>query len=210
MFRFKLISVLSIIILISALSACDDDPAGSDELSEEEVELMMEAYQNAGILAGAFFPNGGTGTMSKEDSDFTAHLADFSSDFETEYNCPEDGSVVYDGTLEGSEMQFSSQLVASVNDCSSTDREENLWVFNGSLDQNVTTQVDEESFEINGSQEGAIVFDGDVASGDCEIDVSFDYSIGEQSGISGFVDGTVCGQDVSQSFDSSSISKSVE
>ena len=193
----KAVNILSIISIVLFLffAACDDDPVSSEDLSSDDVELMMEAFQNAGIFGGPFMPFAGGMPQNKVAKNVTALSDEHSEDFEQDISCPEGGSATYSGSLNQSENQISSQLTLTLNNCQSSDGEDNSWTFNGELDYNMNFAGGEESFEMNGSQEGIIETSG-YAEASCEMDISYSIT-GSQTGVSGQVNGSVCGKDAS-------------
>ena len=193
----KAVNILSIISIVLFLffAACDDDPVSSEDLSSDEVELMMEAFQNAGILGGPFMSLAGGMPQNNVANNVTALSDGHAQDFEQTVNCPDGGTATYQGSVTQGENHLSTQLNISLNGCSSSDGEENGWVFDGDLDYNMDFEGDEESFEMNGSQEGLIETSG-YTEASCEMDITYSIS-GSQTGVSGQVNGSVCGKDAS-------------
>lgn len=198
--RFQSVSVI-LLILALFFAACDDedDPVGSEDISSEDVELMMEAFQNAGIMGGPFMSFAGGMPQNKTGNNVIALSDEHNENFEQDIACPEGGTATYRGSLNQGENQISSELSLSLNDCQSLDGEDNAWTFNGSLDYVMNFAGGEESFEMDGTNEGQFSFDSNMASGECEMNVSYAFS-GSESEVSGQVNGTVCGEDASYGF----------
>lgn len=194
--RNNIISVLLVVFLLF-FGACGDDDnlVGSDDISPEDVELMMEAFRNAGIMGGPFMPMAGMMSQNKGAKSVTALSDENAQDFDQNISCPEGGSANYQGSVNHGENQLSTQLSVDLQSCSSRDGDDNMWTFNGHLDYNLNLTGDEESFEMNGTHEGIIDFESNVATDSCNMDVSYSFS-GSQTGVSGQVTGSVCGQDV--------------
>ncbi len=193
--RINIVSVLLVVILLF-FGACGDDDnlVGSDDISSEDLELMMEAFQNAGIIGGPFMPMAGM-SQNKGAKSVTALSDEHAQDFDQNIPCPEGGSANYQGSVNHGENQLSTQLAVDLQSCSSRDGDDNMWTFDGHLDYNLNLVGDEESFEMNGSHEGIIDFESNVAEGSCNMDVSYSFS-GSQTGVSGPVNVSVCGQDI--------------
>jgi len=195
--RIKIVSILSVILLFFVACSDDDNPVGTDDLSSEDVELMMEAFQNAGILGGPFMSFAGSMSPNKAEKSVSVLSDEHFQDFDQDIPCPEGGSANYQGSVDQGENHLNADLSVTLNACTSLDGEDNSWTFDGNLEYGLNFEGDEESFEMNGFHEGIVDFSGHL-EGSCDIDVSYSVT-GDQTGGSGQINGTVCGYDISTS-----------
>lgn len=193
--------VLAAAAVALGVSACGgDDPTGpvGDALSQAEAEIMMEALAEAGgLVVGGF---GGQAAPAR--APFGPVTVD-----ET-MSCPDGGTIAVSGSFSGESNDDGTGTVeydfTQIHQgCRATaDADGSVWTFDG--DPEVTVDmlmaVTETSFDLDGTQSGAVSWANGDRSGTCQIDVTYAFS-GSESGqtFSGSVSGTVCGHQVSES-----------
>ena len=184
--------------LMVGVAACSDDNGNGDptgpgaELSSEEVQLMMEAWQELPFMAG-------TASFGVAHAPEGIAFQSGSQEFQEQDDCPEGGSITFEGTVSASETAMNADLTNTANDCQSSDSEGNVWTFNGGIGTTLEMTGSENEFQMNVSQQGDLAFDSSVGSGTCGMNVSVSMQGSENSGQME-MNGSVCGEDVSQSY----------
>lgn len=193
---------LGLAALTLGAAACggDDDPAApSGDLTAAEAEAMMEALVSAG---GAFF-------FAPPVSFGAPALQPTSEDFDETIPCPGGGNVRLTGTV-SSDMDNDgngtlSMNVTQVHDgCTATAQSNgSTWTFDGDPSVQVAFEwvLSETAISVSGTQSGSIAYSSGGKSGSCATQLSYDFSVGNDGQtVSGTVNGSVCGIDVSDSF----------
>lgn len=191
------VRVAAALALVVGVAACsdDDDPTGPGaELSAEEADLMMEAWAELGGLGGPFLAMGGYEGAPTPDG--VLYSTSGSEDFNQQNDCPQGGTITYNGTMTWAENHISWDLTNTADNCQSNDSEGNTWTFNGGVNTDFEFTGDQNQFQMNGSQQGSLSFSSDVGSGSCDVNVSYSAQGDENSGTAE-VSGSVCGHDVS-------------
>lgn len=193
------LGALALLLSFGLLACGDDSPTQSgDELSQAEVEVMMEALAMAG--GAGFFTGGGFpaahGTAAQEVS------------YNETVDCSGGGSVGISGTISvsGQGESISLNWTMTHNSCTETAPSDgSSWTFNGdpSVTLALTGSGGENNFSYQGSQQGGIAWSSGGRSGSCGIDVQYNMSGSAQGSVSVSVSGTVCGRDVSGTFSGS-------
>lgn len=187
--------------LALGLAACgDDDPTGpgTDELSEAEAVVMMEALVEAGGFGMA--SSGGSGVAG-------AFAAPQTFPLDLTEDCPDGGSVAVVGeiTVDDVTGQIAVDLNQTHQSCSATaGATGEVWTFNGNpgIGLEMSLIATETTFELDGTQQGGIAWSQGGRSGACSIDVTWNFS-GSQTAntFAGSVSGSVCGHDVTETIE---------
>ncbi len=203
--RFGVLTLATTFAL--GLAACGDDdgpsptdPGDPGDLTQAEVQAMTEALVQVGGVGLGFF--GFAGLASSSPAPGSGGPAAVS--IEETRPCPLGGNVQvvgqFDGDPDGETLSWS---FTETHEACSASGGGMTWTFDGNpnLATSMSATVSEESFSVQGSQTGGISWEFDDGSGSCSVDVSFNAE-GSTSGLSHSVtvSGTVCGVDVSQSF----------
>lgn len=193
---------LAAVLPLLALAACGGDdgtgPGGEDDLSAEEVEEMTEALAAAGAFAPAF----GVPTFSPPAG--SAAREPVSMSIDQTVSCPQGGSIGMSGNLQGDyddetgEGAFNLAISQDYMDCVSTaESSGRTFTFGGGMDMDLDMEVSQNSFSMDGTNQGTLQWSTSGRSGSCSVNVSYQFS-GSETSFTGQVSGTVCGVDVSQ------------
>lgn len=190
-----------VLTLSLGLVACgDDDPTGpgTDELSEAEAIVMMEALVEAGGFGMASFGSAGVAGPLAAPQTFSLDVTE---------DCPVGGSVAVAGdiTVDDATGEISVDLTQTHQSCSATaGATGETWTFNGNpgIGLQMSLITTETEFDLAGTQQGGIAWSQDDRSGSCSIDVTWSFS-GSQTAntFSGSVSGSVCGYDVTETIE---------
>jgi len=187
-------------LLTLALAACGDDGTGpdEDELTEEEFEALLEvmvALSDIGLEAVDGAPP-------------AAAPAAVPQSFEIDpvtVPCPQGGSVLLEGDaiVDNDVEQLDMTLSLTHQACRATSQSSGLqFTIDGDpdIDYEFFIDFDDDDFDMEIDQEGAIEWSTGGRSGTCAMDIHIEFvgNITTQE-FSGFVSGTVCGRDASGS-----------
>jgi hypothetical protein len=186
--NFRLLRLAALSLVLTA-AACGDSTAPNVELTEEQIDDMMDAMAAAG--SPGFVPP--VGTLAVVTVTETA-------------DCPNGGTTTLSGTLDDNVNTgaFSMTITQGFTNCRSTSSSGRVWTFNGKPNI-VTTMTGSENlttgaFSFSGSQTGGITFSSDLGSGSCDFDVTITMTGNNNTEqFSGSISGTVCGRNISQS-----------
>ena len=194
-------SFLPVLLGVLVLAACGDGgTAPVDELTEAEIEALVEAFFVAGAFDGVFAgPSGIPGAPAGVPVDET---------FEDEsVPCPLGGSVELSGRITGDldeetgEGELRFQIV-QVHDACRSQARGMTFTFDGNpkIDAVMDLIVTGTSVDFSGTNEGGIRWAVGGRSGTCTVDVRYALS-GDVEGVpTASVTGTICGRSVSESF----------
>jgi hypothetical protein len=171
--------------------ACGDStgPGAAIDLTEEEVDDMMEAFSTIGTQ-----PEG------------ASNLAMLIVTINESFSCPDGGTMSESGNLNLNE-QTGSMTIATTQDfedCKGTSTSGRLWTFNGNpnLASNFSLTSNEQTgaFSMTGSQTGGLRVASDLGSGTCNFNLNWTLSstptTGGTDNIQGSLTGTVCGRSI--------------
>ncbi len=198
--RKTAILALTAALALSATACDDDDPVSPEGLGQQEAEVMTEALMEAGGLGLGVVGLGFGGMAAPAETTEDVTLDD-------SFPCAGGGSIQISGQLsmarDGESMDWT--LEHTHQSCGVTAPSDNSsWTFDGapSLTNSGSASATEEAFSLEGSQVGEIAWETGDRTGTCGIDVSYSFQGDEAAGsFSGTISGSVCGFDVSQSFD---------
>lgn len=207
--RFLYACVL--LFLSAGLVACSDDPTGTDGLSQQEVEQLAEVIFGQALTVG--FTSYEPATTFEGDPGIGMSVAAVPFSFEIGpdlFDCPLGGAVeialsfsgdVDDATGAGTVDMGITQDHA---DCVIQSEEGTQFTLNGAPETttDVSMSVDAaQDFTMTGAFGGGVAWATGGRSDTCTIDLGIDASGNLETGaITGTVSGTMCGQDVSQTF----------
>lgn len=198
----RIITTFAVIGLALSAAACgdDDDPtAPTGDLTTAQAEAMMEALVSAG--GGFFFfpPVGVDGPAAQPSSE----------NFDETVPCQGGGNVRLTGTITSDTNNdgtgtLSLDVTQVHNGCAATASSDgSTWTFDGapSLQVSFDWVLTETTISFSGSQSGNIAYASGDLSGTCAMSLSYDFDIGSTGqSISGNVQGSVCGVNVSDNF----------
>ena len=175
-------------------AACSDSTAPAIELTEDQVNDMMDAFSLVGTT-----PDGGS---------FGSNMAALTVTQNVTVDCPDGGSMSDNGTVNINE-QTGTVTFTSTQDfsaCKATSTEGRQWTFEGSpsLNSNFTMTSNQQTgaFSMTGSQTGGLHVSSDLGSGVCTFNVSYTLTTTPVPGtegefnVTGSVTGTVCGRSI--------------
>ena len=185
----------TMVAAIAFTVACSDStgPGTPIDLSEEEVDDMMEAFSTLGTQ-----PDG------------ASNLAMLIVSVDETFSCPDGGTMSETGNLNVTQQPGSPTMSLTYNttqdfeDCKGTSTSGRLWTFNGNpnLASNfsMTSNDDTGAFSMTGSQTGGLRVASDLGSGTCNFNLNWTLSntptAGGTDNIQGSMTGTVCGRSI--------------
>ena len=201
-------------LLSLAATACGDDSTGpgDDELTQTEVEALVEALGVVGAfeldMEGGAMAAARAGAASTAASPGPAAVPVSETISET-VPCPGGGNVVVAGTIAGDidedtgtgDLAF--DLTHTHQGCKATAPSSGMtFTFDGDprIELSADMTITENGFTLSGSQEGGIAWQKGDRSGSCAIDLTFDFELEDifsEDG-TGSVTGTVCGRSVTE------------
>ena len=185
--------------LVAAMAfslACSDSTAPNIELTEDQVNDMMDAFSAIGS------------TPDAASASNASNMAALIINQTVTVDCPNGGTMTDAGIINANEqtnvITFSSTQTFTA--CKATSTSGRLWTFdsNPNLTSTFTMTSNEETgaFSMTGSQTGGLRVASDLGSGACEFDVSYTMNITPVPGtegeftVTGSVSGTVCGRSI--------------
>lgn len=195
--RFLTLAAMAALSLGAA--ACggddDDDAAGPSDgggnLSSAEVADAFDALSAIGLFNVGFQP-----------ADLPVGLSLQSGDVDETQSCPNGGNVRVQGSTSYNQSTgaVSADIRQTYNDCKSASSTGRVWTFNGDpnlrIQLNLTTNQSTGAFNYTGSMTGGFRYASNGSNGACSANINI--SAGANGGS---VTGTMCGQNVSESFD---------
>ncbi|HSR40958.1 MAG TPA: hypothetical protein VLL48_02270 [Longimicrobiales bacterium] len=207
----------TLLIALAPLSACSDGPTGptGDELTEEESAALMEAF--ASLSAFAAPPTQPDQQASMAPASMAAQAITLEFTFDEDHPCPQGGQANLSGSVNGEfdsetgEGTFGFSYSLDPDGCvvvhAPTER---TFTLTGAPDVDVTMDltITQTAVTASGGHEGRIAWESEGESGECPIDVTFDFS-GEETALSGTVSGSVCGYSVERTINIAEVSGTV-
>lgn len=199
-------------LLVVAVAGCGDSTGPDADLSEEEAAAVAEAVSQH-VFSGTFSGLGSSAELGPE-----APSLDLSpvpgggaeattTSFEFSGTCPEGGTREFAGEAtvsdDGTELHIEASV--TITDCSSTvDNRAVLITTTPSFDYTADfREISDTEFEWTSSTNGSFDFEVDGKTGSCSLNTETTLT-GTETSLSGQITGSVCGRDVSESFEISS------
>lgn len=177
------------------LAACSGDPTGTGNLSEAELEDMMDAMDAIGAFSFATFNRVGT----------SPGVAALVIPVDDEFDCPGGGTMSQSGSVNANEHTgaVTGTVTTDYNDCKGTSSSGRVWTFNGdpsiAMTINYSQNLNTGAFTMSGTQSGGLRFSSNAGSGACSVSLTYSYGVTSTGTVTGSVTGTVCGESVSHS-----------
>ncbi|NIQ58661.1 MAG: hypothetical protein GWN85_35930 [Gemmatimonadetes bacterium] len=199
----------TLLVALAPLAACSDGPTGptGDELTEEESAALIESF--ASVAAFAAPPTQPDQQASMAPASMAAQAITLEFSFDEDRPCPQGGQANLNGGVNGEfdsetgEGTFNFSYSLDPDGCVVTHQPTGrIFTLTGVPDVDVTMDltITQTSVTASGSHEGRIAWESEGESGECPIDVTFDFS-GEETALSGSVSGSVCGFSVERTID---------
>jgi hypothetical protein len=185
----------AMVAAFTLFAGCKDSTAPQIELTEAQVDDLMDAFSALGTA----------------DVGTAANMAALVVNVGSTIDCPNGGSRSETGSMNineetGSLSITATQDFAACKAMSSTGR---LWTFDGSPSLtstfNMTVNQTTNAFTMQGTQTGGLMVASDLGSGVCNFDLTTSMTgtpgANETMTIAGSISGTVCGKTIQVSID---------
>lgn len=185
-------------VVLAAFTMACGDSTGPSSMSEQEVFDMLDAM--SAVAAFEDIPGAPTTLPALRLAPTTANAT---ATVSSNVDCPNGGSASFNGSVVDDEAgHVTAQVTTGFASCAAPSSEGRVWTFNGNIVDNLDATFNETTgaFSMTASRVGGLSISSDVASGSCQVNVTFTMS-GDDNSLQGSISGSVCGKNIQQSFE---------